>query len=524
MITGTGISGYYPVNSPNISSFNNLTADSIIKAMVLKIFDESIILRLYDGSMLRAKAISFNGINIEESLDLILNMINNSQITDDSNAIDNSRAISNPREAYADTTFQKGKFINIKGIILQEGNFQPRNSFCESGGVSSYSIKYISPKDVFKAGEVIELKVIKKDSNLILMKNINVNSKENLMVEELSANAEQVEEKYRSFVSKTVDEKNDIRSVPKTNTMKNEIYGNENRISGADVEEQYIIDKINKIFMHSKTHENDNNKIWENFETNNNELGNKDSLHKEFLTEIPLNSEVPNEETLKEIIRALDSLKKADILRILRSIKNIGSKSSVSEKSAITDEKTENSEVRQDKTDNFTIVQRKNDDYTITTQSKNKNYQLISLELPIHYEGQKFSGKLYFIRRNYTDNKKNIKISNEPFTACLLLDFQNLGLVQTLVSLKQKSVHIHMKVENKHIAEFIHAYYSELYNGLKSKGYFLLNLKCDVLHTEIIKKDLEHSNKDTDQPNRILIEENIERDLYNYHTSIDYRV
>jgi len=509
MITGTVISGYYPVNSLN-NSLNNLIAGSVIKALILKIFDENILLKLADGSLLKAKVISIGNINVnvDEHLDLYLSIINNSNTTDNSSATNNSSTANNPSVAYEDTHNQKGAFLNFTGIILQKDIPQLNKNNRESSEISSFA-KYVQLKNIFKAGDILNLKVIKRDSNLILFENT-----EAIYVES-STGGEHVHEQHKNHFTKTVPERSELSSTSNTNNMANEINRAGNEISELDWNNSI---KINKFLTYDETNEVQISATQKNPEIQNNEFTTKEFLHKEFLSKTTLKNELINninKDALHEIIKTLDSLKKADIVRTLNSVKNTSIKISDPDKSVNVNDKTEKSDIDQDKADKFVFSQGKNDDNPINTQNKNRNYQFMSVEIPIHYEGQKFGGKLYFIRKNYTDNKKNAKMSNEPFTACLLLDFQNLGLVQAMISLKHKSVYIHMKVEHQYIADLIHTNYAELYSTLKSKGYFLLNLKCDLLKPDIFKNDTEHLSR---------IDENIEKELYNYHTSIDFRV
>ena len=75
MIEDTVISSYFPVYNNNGLIFNNLIAGSIIKAVVLEIYNENILLKLPDSTLLKARSV-FNDIDTNETLDLDTDIAN----------------------------------------------------------------------------------------------------------------------------------------------------------------------------------------------------------------------------------------------------------------------------------------------------------------------------------------------------------------------------------------------------------------------------------------------------------------
>lgn len=524
MIEDTVISSYFPVYNNNGLIFNNLIAGSIIKAVVLEIYNENILLKLPDSTLLKARISFFNDIDTNETLDLDTDIANKRTlkginslkssfkvgeilelkvIKSASGSIllknMNTNSTTNSADTYSSSGNSKNNTANSPGNSPKDNNIANNsstsnssinNSSVNSSATSSSAINN-SPvssnatNSSLTSSRLTDSSSTNSSSTNSSIDYVNITSKDspdnntysNNILKIISANTERLHTQYEGDIAKTVAETLEPKSADYTNNIENENQG-ENRNNSIK------------------------NKNIQGYETQDKEFHGKEYYNKAFFTKAVTKNELLNKDTMYEIMKTLNSLKKIDTTKILNSIKSIGAKLSDTGKSIGT---------RLPDTDNSMLVQDKsNDDYALNTPNKNMSNRLIYFEIPVCYEGQKSSGKLYYIRRNLSNNKQNKRINNEPFTACLLLDYQNLGMMQTMIFLKQKSIYIDIKVENQHIANFIRTNFSELYSGLKSEGYLLINLKCGLL-----RADTKHANS---------IEENIEKELYNYHTNIDSNI
>ena len=98
-------------------------------------------------------------------------------------------------------------------------------------------------------------------------------------------------------------------------------------------------------------------------------------------------------------------------------------------------------------------------------------------QIPLHLQNSNTTGELYILKR---DSRKK-KINPENVTMLISLDTENMGQVDSLVSLNKKSVSVSMRVESQELFGFLKESYKELYNRLSEKGYKLVDFKYRLM-------------------------------------------
>ena len=93
------------------------------------------------------------------------------------------------------------------------------------------------------------------------------------------------------------------------------------------------------------------------------------------------------------------------------------------------------------------------------------------VEFPVEFPNCTTTAKLCIMRR-----KRQKHINNDNMTACLALELQNMGYLESVVNLRQKTVYIDIKAESAEMADFIKGYYKQIYDALSEKGYRLADI------------------------------------------------
>jgi len=101
------------------------------------------------------------------------------------------------------------------------------------------------------------------------------------------------------------------------------------------------------------------------------------------------------------------------------------------------------------------------------------------------------------------------KLDPNNITVFISLDTENLGQVDSLISINKKNVSVNMRVRDRGIIDFIKENYRELYDRMADKGYKLVDLKYRLTD---------------EQANIMNIEEITEKIQYGNRVSIDYRL
>ena len=154
------------------------------------------------------------------------------------------------------------------------------------------------------------------------------------------------------------------------------------------------------------------------------------------------------------------------------------------------------------KTEIFNKIDSLSDNLRFLNEINNQNTYA---QIPIQMGSHKTTGELYILKR---DSKRK-KINPEDATLFLSLSTQNIGQVESLISIRKKNVSIQMRVEDKQIIDFIKENYKELYLLLGEKGFKLVDVKYKLI----------------DEPsNPVNIQKLADRHLNVNGRSIDYRL
>ncbi len=124
------------------------------------------------------------------------------------------------------------------------------------------------------------------------------------------------------------------------------------------------------------------------------------------------------------------------------------------------------------------------------------------IQIPMNMFDKNSTGELYVLRKG--SNRK--KIDPQNASVLVSLNTQNLGQIDSLVSVNKKNISLNLRVEDKTIIEFLKENYVQLYNSLKSKGYKLVDVKYRLIEEEInainadriIKKELDMDRQTID--------------------------
>jgi hypothetical protein len=102
------------------------------------------------------------------------------------------------------------------------------------------------------------------------------------------------------------------------------------------------------------------------------------------------------------------------------------------------------------------------------------------VQIPIQMGSHNTTGELYILKR---DSKRK-KINPQDATMFLSLSTQNIGQIESLVSIRKKNVSIHMRVEDNQIIELLKENYKELYLLLSEKDYKLVDIKYRLIEEQ----------------------------------------
>ncbi|HOM02732.1 MAG TPA: flagellar hook-length control protein FliK [Acetivibrio sp.] len=109
------------------------------------------------------------------------------------------------------------------------------------------------------------------------------------------------------------------------------------------------------------------------------------------------------------------------------------------------------------------------------------NRHSVYFQIPFKIFDKNTTGELYILKRN--NGRKRIDPQNA--TVFLSLNTENLGQVDSLISVNKKNVSINLRLEKSEIYDFIKENYIELYEGLLKKGYKLVNIKYRLIDEKV---------------------------------------
>ncbi len=127
------------------------------------------------------------------------------------------------------------------------------------------------------------------------------------------------------------------------------------------------------------------------------------------------------------------------------------------------------------------------------------------LQIPVSLKGSDKTAELYILKRE--GSKK--KLDPENMTVFVSLDTQNLGRVDSLISVSRKSVMINFKLEDKKLSEAFSSNYNELFNSLEEIGFKLVGMNFGLIKDKI---------------NLVNAQKVIKREIGSNRISIDYKI
>ncbi len=100
---------------------------------------------------------------------------------------------------------------------------------------------------------------------------------------------------------------------------------------------------------------------------------------------------------------------------------------------------------------------------------KSINQHANYLQIPVMINGDPSTAKLYIFK----EGKRSSRIDPEDATIVVALDLKSLGHLESMIKVKDKSVNVTFRVENKDIGVLLEKHFPMLKDSLKEKGYIL---------------------------------------------------
>lgn len=102
------------------------------------------------------------------------------------------------------------------------------------------------------------------------------------------------------------------------------------------------------------------------------------------------------------------------------------------------------------------------------------------IQIPLQIWDKNTTGELYILKKN--DKKK--KIDPENVTVFISLEMENMGRVDSLIGVQKKNVTVQLRLEEEEVIQYIKENYKELYQRLNEKGFKLVDMKYRLLEDE----------------------------------------
>jgi hypothetical protein len=103
------------------------------------------------------------------------------------------------------------------------------------------------------------------------------------------------------------------------------------------------------------------------------------------------------------------------------------------------------------------------------------------IQIPLKIFDKKSKGELFVLKRD--KNKK--KIDPKDVSMVISLDTENIGVVDSIINVKNKNISVNMAVSEKKVVNAFKKGQQKLYKMLNSKGYNLVDFKCKLKSEEI---------------------------------------
>lgn len=155
-----------------------------------------------------------------------------------------------------------------------------------------------------------------------------------------------------------------------------------------------------------------------------------------------------------------------------------------------------------DKTDFTARISNIEDGINLLNQISNSSTYV---QIPLNISGFNTTGELYIMKKE--KNRKRIDPHN--VTMLIALDTQNIGHIETLIDVKDKNVGINLRAEDQKVMDFIKENFRHLYGSLQDKGYRLVDVKYRLIE---------------EKTNLINAERTTSREFGDGRVSVDFRI
>jgi len=535
------------INSLNASDIlAKLAVGDIVRARVLDNTANELVLKLFDGTVFSAKTMSSLDTQQGDSVELIVKSTSDNQLVLETvkENEDNKKNISDIKQMLVKLEIKPdNKNIEIAKEIKQ--NDIPLNK--EMFGKIADAIKTFKNLTPEKAAFLVANNIVAKEKNISLLNQITDGKQKvgTMLNDTFEAISKINDKKLMESISETF----------KQNYEKNDLNLAKNITSDSQPKQELIRSIINKEFntlgmgkepvsseIEEKLTEFIRNVLSNNSEKEMNLVSNDKILADKamkFLKDNIKSSDVSdafNKNSIDDILKNVFNKLKSEINRgndtnIEKSLKHQIEKTEyendlkqnlqkfyvkIDENTTGDDlkikkaykEMYEKLEIIKNEVENSAVIQK--DEILNKIDNLQSNLKFINdinnhstyMQIPINMLGKDTTGDLYILKKG----SKNKKIDPQNASVLVSLNTVNLGQIDSLITVNKKNISLNLKVEDQSIIKFLKENYIELYNGLLSKGYKLVDVKYRLIKEEInavnaqrkIMKELDVTKKSID--------------------------
>ncbi len=522
-----GFVGNADISALNVSDIlRKLAVGDIVRARVLDITANELTLKLLDGTVFSAKAMSLLDAQQGDIVDFIVknnsssqlvletlkeneysqNSINdsysnlNQQLIDinikpDMNNLEIAKEINHKNLplnkdtfgkiadaiiAFKNVTPQKAAYLLANNIALEEKNISLLNQIVDEK-------QKIGPmlKDTFEALSKLTDKDIMESVSRVLKQNYSQKTSPDLLNNKLK----------QEFISNTI-EKVFYSSGQEETPILGEIKENLLKFAGSYLEhnslEEMKLNADGKIFTDKallflkenvknfessnfyieKSIENSLKELFSKLKANTN-IENKDTkvetLQKQSIESFDYKKEL--EEALQKFYVKIDKDTGAEDLKTKKTYKDMYEKLEFIKHAVEQSNQPQKNEVL-NKIDNI-----QNNLKFINDLNNHSTY----IQIPLNILGEKTTGELYVLMKG----SKGKKIDPQNASVLVSLNTPNLGQIDSLINVNKKNISLNIRVEEQSIISFIKGNYIQLYNSLLDKGYKLVDVKYRLIEEEV---------------------------------------
>ncbi|MCX7710390.1 MAG: flagellar hook-length control protein FliK [Clostridia bacterium] len=120
------------------------------------------------------------------------------------------------------------------------------------------------------------------------------------------------------------------------------------------------------------------------------------------------------------------------------------------------------------------------------------------VQIPLNMNNNNTTGELYVLKR---DSRRK-KIDPENATMFISLNTENMGQVDSLIGINKKNVSVNMRVEEQSIIDFVKQNHKALYERLQQKGYKLVDFKYRLIEEQASVLNINSLAKKETESNR----------------------